>query len=810
MLSPYRVLDLTNERGLLCGQILADLGADVIAVEAPEGNSARHLGPFAGDEPGPEQSLYWWAYSRNKRSVTLDIATERGREQLLQLAHDAHFLIESEPVGRMAELGLAYKDVAAVNPALVYVSISAFGQTGPKAKYAESDLIVGAAGSLEIGDADRAPLRFSVPQAYLHAGAEAAGAALIAHHERQRSGRGQHVDVSAQQAIAQTQQSGILAASVGDKNELKRVTGGAMFGGITLPLVWPAADGHVSLLFLFGNAIGPFSRRLMEWLHEEGHCDEATRDKDWIGYVALLGSGAEPVDEYMRVLGLIRDFIRTKTKAELMAEALKRRLLIVPMATIDELAASEQFAARDYWRDLEHPGPARYPGPFAKFGETPIEYRRGAPAIGQHNTDVLGDARQLNESLQPSALNAESDQRALEDVKVLDFMWVMAGPAVTRVLADYGATIVRVESTSSIDTARGLAPFQNGEAGPESSALFMNLNAGKLGLTLDMTKEKGLGVVRDLVRWADVVTESFSPKAMRAWGLDYDSLRQLKPDLVMLSSCLMGQTGPLSMLAGFGTMGAAIAGFNSVIGWPDREPAMVGAYTDYVSPRFAIASILAALDHRDRTGQGQYIDFSQSEASLHFLTPALLDYAVNGHVQGRAGNRDPHMAPHGVYPAAGDDRWVAVAVANDGQWRSLCEVLGRSELASEDRFTTAEARLANQDELDGIISEWTRQRDMYEVQETLQSRGVPAHALQNSMEAMRDPQLLHRGHFVQVPHEIHGSTTVEGSRFSLSRTPARIEKPGPTFGRDNQYVLEKILGYDEEKIVDLVAGGVLE
>jgi len=809
MLSPYRVLDLTNERGLLCGQVLADLGADVIAVEPPEGNSARRLGPFAGDEPGPERSLYWWAYGRNKRSVTLDIATKQGREQLLRLALGADFLIESEPPGRMAELGLAYEDVAVVNPALVYVSISAFGQTGPKAKYVESDLIVSAAGGPDVGDGDRAPLRFSVPQAYLHAGAEAAGAALIAHRERQRSSRGQHVDVSAQQALAQTWQSGILAASVGDE-EMKRVTGGTVFGGLTLPLVWPAADGHVSLLFLFGNSFGPFSRRLMEWLHEEDFCDESTRDKDWIRYAELLGSGAESVAEYMRVLGLIREFTRTKTKAELMAEALKRRLLITPMATIDELVASEQFAARDYWRDLEQPGPARYPGPFAKFSETPIQYRLGAPTMGQHNAEVLGDIRERRRSPEPSGLRGEPDGSALEDVKILDFMWVMAGPAATRVLADYGATVVRVESTTSIDAARSLAPFQNGQRGAENSACFMNLNAGKLGLTLNVASEEGRAVVRDLVRWADVVTESFSPKAMRAWGLDYDSLRQLKPDLVMLSSCLMGQTGPLSMLAGFGTMGAAVAGFNSVIGWPDREPAMVGAYTDYVSPRFAIASILAALDHRDRTGQGQYIDFSQAEASLHFLTPALLDYAVNGRVQGRAGNRDPHMAPHGVYPAAGDDRWVAVAVANDEQWRSLCDVLGRIELATDQCFATIEARLASRDELDEIISAWTQQHGASEVQEALQARGVPAHAQTNSTDAMRDPQLLHRGHFVQVPHEIHGTTVVEGSRFKLSRTPARVERPGPTFGRDTQYVLETVLGYGPERIVELAAAGVLE
>ena len=808
MLSPYRVLDLANERGLLCGQILADVGADVIAVEPPEGNSARRLGPFAGDEPGLERSLYWWAYARNKRGVTLDIATEQGRGQLLQLARGAHFLIESEPPGRMAELGLAYEDVASVNPALVYVSISAFGQTGPKAKYAESDLIVNAAAALDIGDTDRAPLRFSVPLVYHHAAAEAAGAALIAHHERQRSGRGQHVDVSAQQSLAQTAQSGILAASVGDQ-EFKRVTGGILFGGLPLPLVWPAVDGHVSLLFLFGNSFGPFSRRLMEWLYDEGCCDEVTRDKDWIGYAELLGSGNEPVAEYLRVVGLVREFTRIRTKAELMAEALKRRLLIAPMATIDELEESEQFASRDYWRDLEHPGAARYPGPFAKFSETPIQYRRGAPTLGQHNGEVLGEVGEVKGTPKPSGSRDAPGERALEDVRILDFMWVIAGPAATRVLADYGATIVHVESTTSIDAARGLAPFQNGVRGAENSACFMNLNAGKLGLTLDVASEEGRAVVRDLVRWADVVTENFSPKAMRTWGLDYDSLRQIKPDLIMLSSCLMGQTGPLSMLAGFGTMGAAAAGFNSVIGWPDREPAMVGAYTDYVSPRFAIASILAALDHRDRTGQGQYIDFSQAEASLHFLTPAVLDYVVNGRVQGRTGNRDPHMAPHGVYPAAGDDRWVAIAVANDEQWLSLCDVMGINDLVSDERFATTEARLANQDELDGIISERTQQREAYEVQQALQARGVPAHAQTNSTEAMRDPQLLHRGHFVEVPHEIHGTTVVEGSRFKLSRTPARIERPGPTFGRDNQHILEKILGYGQDKITELAVAGVL-
>lgn len=619
------------------------------------------------------------------------------------------------------------------------------------------------------------------------------------------------MDVSAQQAVLQGSQSQILSAAIGEQ-EPKRVTGGVNLAGLPIPLVWPAKDGHISLLFAFG-AIGPFSRRLMEWLYEEGVCDEATRDKDWIGYVELLKSGEEPMEEYMRVLAVIREFSSAKTKAELLNAALEKRLLIAPMATIDELAANEQFAARDFWRDIKQSKrTVRYPGPFVKFSETPIQYQRSAPNIGEHNDEVFGNdgGRTYNEALSSEA-RAGTNELPLADLKVLDFMWVMAGPTATRVLADYGATVVRVESTTNVDTVRGMAPRHGGEPGPENSGVFQNMNAGKLGMTLDMKKEEGRAVARDLVRWADVVTESFSPKAMRAWGFDYASLKELKPQIVMLSSNLFGQTGPLAMFAGFGTMGAAVAGFNSVIGWPDRDPAMVGAYTDCVAPRFTVPAILAALDHRDRTGQGQYIDLAQAEASMHFLTPAVLDYHVNGHVQGREGNRDRDMAPHGVYPAAGDDLWVAIAVANDEQWRALCDVIGRDDLATDKRFSRPEARLTNQDELDAIVGDWTSEREKGEAEALLQARGVPAHALAHgTAEALQDPQLVHRDHFVELPHEIHGTTTVEGSRFRLSRTPAKIDRAAPTFGRDNFYVLETILGYSPEHIAELAAAGILE
>ena len=392
MLSPYRVLDLTTERGLLCGQILGDLGADVIKVEPPGGSPARRLGPFYKDRPGPNHSLYWWAYNRNKRSVTLDIDSSDGQQILRRLAERADFLIESQSPGFMAGRRLGYDHLAAVNDKLVYVSITPFGQDGPKAAYADSDLIIlAASGFLALtGDDDRPPVRPSVPQAYLHASAEAASAALIANHERQRSGRGQHVDVSAQQSMNQATFASSLVASLG-LPENRRLSGGFKYGDYLLRQVYPSKDGHVAITFLFGTAIGPFTRRLMEYIYEEGFCDEATRDIDWIGYGDLLMKGEIPHDEFDRVKLVVEAFTKTKPKAELLQAALERSLLMAPVATIDEVAASEQLAAREYWRTLEHPEldrDVRYPGPFAKFSKKPIEYRRRPPLVGEHNREV--------------------------------------------------------------------------------------------------------------------------------------------------------------------------------------------------------------------------------------------------------------------------------------------------------------------------------------------------------------------------------------------------------------------------------------
>ncbi len=398
----------------------------------------------------------------------------------------------------------------------------------------------------------------------------------------------------------------------------------------------------------------------------------------------------------------------------------------------------------------------------------------------------------------------------LADVKVLDFMWVLAGPGITRAMADYGATVVRIESADRVEATRTVGPFKNNNTGAEYSGLFGNNNAGKLGLSLDLKNPKARAIVLDLVRWADVVCESFSPKAMRAWSFDYESLRAVKPDIIMLSTCLMGQTGPLAAFAGFGNLAAALCGFYNLVGWPDRTPSgPFSAYTDYIAPRFGLATLMAALIHHKRTGQGQYIDQAQAESALQFLTLPILDTVGSGRKYSPVGNDDLEHVPHGVYPAAGDDRWVAIACRTEDQWRALCAAMDQPQLAGDARFESAAARRQHREVLDRAIGEWTRARTPVETERILQARGVPAHTVANTVDANADPQLIHREHFVRVNHSVAGDMVVENSRYKLSRTPAQVNRAAPAIGQDSQYVLEQILGYGEDRISDLVANGVL-
>ncbi len=826
LLSPYRVLDLTDERGHLTGAILAQMGADVIAIEPPEGSNARRLAPFAGDVEDPERSLHHWAYNRGKRSVVADLRTAEGADRLGALAAAADILIESAGAGVMDGLGLGYEALAEINPALVYVSITPFGGDGPKAHWEASDLTLQAAAvnMAMTGDIDRPPLRTGglYPQAFHNAASEAAGAALIALWERQtRSGLGQHVDMSAVQSMNQACQSYALSTPIGATPPV-RSAGGVIVEGLQIQLMWPCADGHASVTFLFGPGFRAFTQSLMDWVYEEGFCDEATRHKNWTEYAMMLLDGREPVSEYERLKGILAEFFATKTKAELLDAAMTRRVLITPVWTAAEVVDSHQLAARNYWETVtQRLGDAdaqevTYPGQYAKFSAAPLRALGPPPRLGEHTDEVLAEVaskpkvNRVEVTAADVARPIPSTARPLTNVKVLDFMWAMAGPAAARVLADYGADIIRVESETRLEVARSLQPFRDDIGDPEYSALYNNMNAGKRGICLDMSKPAALDVIWDLIDWADVIVESFSPKAMAGWGMGWEQVHQRRPDVIMASSCLMGQTGPLAMLAGFGTMAASISGFFYPVGWPDRAPCgPFGAYTDYTSPRWLVAAVMGALEHRRRTGEGQYIDFSQAESALHLLAPAVLDRTVNGRVAERAGNRDRHIAPQGVYRTAAteshDDNWIAISCVDDVQWESLAAQMGRGDLAE----LTPAQRHERHDELDAAISAWTRGHDGTALMYRLQDVGVAAHIVQNSPEYTADPQIIHRGQQVEVPHSKQGTTIVDASRFRLSRTPAQVSHGGPTLGEHTFDILTEVLGYDSDRIAELAVAELL-
>jgi benzylsuccinate CoA-transferase BbsF subunit len=401
--------------------------------------------------------------------------------------------------------------------------------------------------------------------------------------------------------------------------------------------------------------------------------------------------------------------------------------------------------------------------------------------------------------------------RPFEGLKILDFFWVAVGPMTTSYFAEYGATVVRVESHNRPDTLRNAPPQWGGVAGVNRSGYYANYNAGKYSLGLNMAHPKGIELVRRLVSWADVVTENFTPGTMEKWGLGYEELCRIKPDIIMMSTSMLGRGGPYSRQPGFGAVLSSLSGMTGMTGWPDRAPTNpYGAYTDFVLPRFAVPTLIAALDYRRRTGSGQHLDISQLEGALHFMAPVIMDYADNGHQQERHGNRDAAVAPHAAYPCQGEDRWCTIACTNDVEWELLCQVMDHPAWAEDDRFSTLRGRKAHEDELDAHISTWTRTWEASDLMQALQRVGVPAGVVQTTKDLVEDVQMQARGHFVYLEHPEAGHHPVQRSEFRLSRAAAEHRWPFPSLGQHTVQVCKEILGMSDADIEALIAEHVLE
>jgi benzylsuccinate CoA-transferase BbsF subunit len=400
---------------------------------------------------------------------------------------------------------------------------------------------------------------------------------------------------------------------------------------------------------------------------------------------------------------------------------------------------------------------------------------------------------------------------ALTGVKVADFTWSVAGPLTVKFLADHGAEVIHIESSTRPELLRVLPPFRDRKPGINRSAYNACLNNNKYGLSLDMNHPRAKEVLQRLIHWADVVTENFSPGVMAKWGLSYEDLVKIKPEMIMFSTSQMGQTGPRAKVAAYGTQLVSLAGFTYLTGWADRDPTgPYGPYTDTTLPHIGVAAIMTALIHRCRTGKGTYIEISQFETALNFISPVLLDYAINHRVVTRNGNRCPDSVPHGVYRCRGEDRWCAIAIFSDEEWGRLCQVMGRPELATVPRFGSLQLRRENEDEIDRLISEWTAERSAEEVMRVLQNAGIAAGVAQTGQDLLEnDPQLAHRRFFRKLKHKEIGKHYYEAPPFRLSKTPCELTTPGPRMGEHNEYVCKKILGFSDKEYNDLMTDGVL-
>lgn len=826
-LARYRVLDLTDERGWLCGKLLADLGADVVKVEPPGGDPGRRRGPFADPgHPHPEQNLRWWHQNRGKRSLVLDLDVAEGRERLLELVEGADVLVESFGPGWLEDRQLGPDALLARNPQLVVTSISAYGRTGPHAHRAATDLTLTAgSGTMWLtGDPDRAPVRISVPQLWQHASAEAAVDSLIALTHAQRSGVGQHVDVAAQLAGMRTMMNA-QAFHVLEGRELMRTGAYSGHSDARFRLLSPCADGYVAVLPIGGAIGGPMMRFLVDWAEREGVADPDLVGLDFaeVDYNEVAARGAEESRRFFEgVSDTLDRLFADKTKAELYQAAIDHLLLVAPVNTVADLRADEQLAARRHFDPVEQadvPGPepervVHHPGRWAHLSATPLRRTPRAPHVGEHQAEVVASWPRQPAAAERGPVDGADPAAPFEGLKVFDMSWVGVGPMTAGYLAAYGATVVKLECSKRPDILRLTPPFRDGKPGLDNSHFFGDFNAGKLGLGVDLAHPRGREVVWRLVEWADVLLESFTPRAMRGWGLGYEQLAARNPGLVMLSTCMQGQTGPRAGYRGFGNLMASLAGFYEITGWPDRPPSLVyGAYTDFVSQRFTTLALVAALDHRRRTGQGQHLDVAQLEAALQFLGPELIAYDVDGRLATRNGNRDPDRCPHGVFPcrpAPGrPEGWVAIACDDDAQWAALVEALGSPPWATDAGYATLAGRRADEDRLEAELARWTADFTPAEVVALLQPR-VAAAPVQGVPELHADPQVAHRGYWVPLEHPVYGRTPYSGLQACFSVTPGRLRSPAPTLGQHTWEVLTSIAGYDEDEVAQLLAEDAVE
>jgi crotonobetainyl-CoA:carnitine CoA-transferase CaiB-like acyl-CoA transferase len=790
------VLDLSGTVATAyCGHLFASLGARVVDLEPPDGHPTRRIPPFApGLVPRDASAFHVWI-SAGKESLELDLRSAAGRERLGELCRGADVLLEAFRPGELARLGVTAETLAAANPALLTVSISWFGQSGPLARAPGGDPIVASmAGAVRsFGPVEGPPMLPSGHGPQIVAGASAFVGALghLLGRERSRSPAGG--------APGGRNGGGVLDANVLEANLALSDAGTiGLFNACAVPprlgwnRYWPtypagiyrASDGWIGVTAVLWTQW----RSLCEMLDLPDLIAEP-RYQITIERMA----DAELLDRRLAPA------LARRTVAEWFHEGQARRVPFAMVPTAEELLACEQFDARGAFSRYSLPDGATFRAPGLPFRLT------SAAAVAT-------PAR----STAPAIDLPRRRAGCLAGVRVVDLTMGWAGPLAARHLADLGAEVIKVESCRHFDWWRGWDATPEGLANRihEKSSAFNMVNRNKLGITLDLTAPRGIELVKRLVAESDVVVENYAATVLPKLGLGWEVLSDLKPGLVMLSMPPFGASGPWRGYRAYGSTVEQASGLPHLQGEEGDPPTMQHvALGDPIAGIYGAIALLVALRQRQRTGEGQRVDLSHVEALFAQGVSGFLEYEVLGRPAPRLGRRHREHAPHGVYPCAGADRWITITVDDDEQWRALGDLMAAGALPTlwprEERFAAAGGRKAHEDEIDRRLGEWTLLRDRDLLASKLMMLGVPAAPVLHAGEPLESPQLVARGFWQWIERAVVGVQPNPSTPFRAGVEPFGIDSPAPTLGEHNELVLAGVLGLSPREIDRLRADGVI-
>jgi crotonobetainyl-CoA:carnitine CoA-transferase CaiB-like acyl-CoA transferase len=816
-LEGIRVLEICDDKGSYCGKLLADMGAEVIKLEASTGNSgltanARATPPLWPGEGDLSCSLSFLYNNTNKKSICVDIESADGQRQVRKLASSCDLVIESLAPGGLAALNLGVETMLSDNPGLVVTSITGFGQSGPHRDYQSADIVASALGGAMVvtGFADDPPVKLCGSQSFVMASTMAAVSSMIALHHSQQTGVGQQVDISIQETmLAVTSICGI--GKWLEDDIVSRRYGTGLFAAAPSG-TYPCKDGDIYLII---NR--PLHWQVLaKWINEVSGNQEVL-DPMFEG----TSAGRLPYRELLDIF--ITELTQEFTVEEFYREGQRRHLAVTPLSTAKGVTGDQHLNARGFYVDVEHGegNTLRYPGAPYRLSQTPWRIKSPAPTPGAHTGEVLTGLEEERESRQrsrPGNALKKAGEGALAGLRVVEFGAGMAGPWIGRHMAFCGADVIRVESKGFPDVTRLFVPPKAPELGlqPQMSPWLTDWNAGKRYISLDLTRPEAPELIRRLIACSDIVIDNNGSGVLEKFGLGFDQLTALQPELIVLSSTGFGRRGPDANYISWGPNIETLSGLANLSGFAHRDCTMTQfAYPDPLSALYGLFSILCALHYRGKTGKGQQIELAQLEATVASIGDVLMEVYGHDREPQKPGNRAPDHAPQGCYPcldeSGNSDRWCAISIADEQQWKRFCQLLGKSEWIVDPRFNSVPNRQTNHTVLDELIGEWTIARDPYEVMHCMQQAGIAAGVAQTVEDQwLNDPHLKARHFFEQINHAKKGSVFAPGLGLGLSRTPGKTSDAGGAIGRDNRAVFCQLLGMGDAEFDEYVASGVIE